>query len=58
MLRDQFDTADPTLDFRMCAELLDAVFMVAALVWLLASILSENAVNNRGPVKMDLSCPR
>jgi hypothetical protein len=43
----------------MFPEVLDAVLMVAALAWLLASILTENAVNNPGgPVKMDLSCPR
>lgn len=58
VVRDQFDTTVPTLDFRMCPEVLGAVFMVAALLWLLASILSENAVNNPGPVMMDLSCPR
>ena len=58
-LRDQVDTAVPVLDFRLCSEVLDAVLMVAALPWLLASILSENALNNPdGPVKMDLSCPR
>lgn len=57
-LRDQVERV-PVLDFRVCPEVLDAVLMVAALPWLLASILSENAVNNPGePVKMDLSCPR
>lgn len=59
VLRDQVDAAVPRLDFRVCSAVLGAVFMVAALPWLLASILSENAVNNPdGPVKMDLSCPR
>lgn len=58
-LRDQVDTEVPVLDFRMCSEVLDTILMVAVLLWLLASILSENALNNPGePVKMDLSCPR
>jgi len=43
----------------MFPEVLNAVLMVAVLAWLLASILTENAVNNPvGPVKMDLSYPR